>query len=100
MRIDIRSQQRWAPWAAAIALLVCATALRAHHSARMIEMSAPIWVKGTVVRYEIVHPHTLIELDEKTDDGQVKRWTVEGPIRSRIQRMGVDASLLQNGDVI
>jgi hypothetical protein len=66
----------------------------------MIEMSAPIWVKGTVVRYEILNPHTRIELDEKLADGQVKRWTVEGPIPGRVQRMGLHESFLKQGDAI
>jgi hypothetical protein len=66
----------------------------------MIEMSTPIWVRGTVVRYEIVNPHTVIEIDEKLGDGQIKRWTVEGPNPARVQRMGVDASFLEPGDTI
>ena len=91
---------REATWAAAIVALACAGSLHAHHSISMIETSTPIWIKGTVVRYEIVNPHTMVEIEETTEDGQVKRWTVEGPIIARIQRMGVDANLLKNGDVI
>ena len=85
---------------ATIAALGCVSSLRAHHSISMIDTSTPIWVKGTVVRYEIVNPHTMIELDERMGDGQVKRWSVEGPILSRIQRMGVDENFLKDGDVI
>lgn len=75
-------------------------ALHAHHSISMIEISTPIWVTGTVARYEIVNPHTMIELDVKAEDGQVERWMIEGPIIARIERMGVDASLLEIGEVI
>jgi hypothetical protein len=66
----------------------------------MIEVSVPVWVKGTVVHYEIVNPHTTIELEEKLRDGQIRRWTVEGPIPSRVQRMGVGANFLEPGDVV
>ena len=45
-------KQRIATWAATITALACASPLRAHHSISMFEISAPIWVKGTVVRYE------------------------------------------------
>jgi hypothetical protein len=86
--------------AATIAALVCVSSLRAHHSISMIDTSTPIWVKGTVAYYKIVNPHTMIGLEERMEDGQVKRWTVEGPILSRIQRMGVDENFLKNGDVI
>lgn len=89
-----------ATWAVAITALVCVGSVRAHHSIRMIETSTPIWITGTVVRYEIGNPHTMIELEERTEEGQVKRWTIEGPIPGRIQRMGVDASFLTNGAVI
>jgi hypothetical protein len=60
----------------------------------------PVWVKGTVVRYEIVNPHTMIELDAPTRDGQAVRWTIDGPNPGRAQRMGVDNSLLKRGDVV
>ena len=70
-------------WAAAMAWLVCACPLRAHHSISMIDVSTPVWVKGTVALYEPVNPHVMIALDERTDDGQVRRWTVEGPSLTR-----------------
>lgn len=86
--------------AAAVAALVCAGPLGAHHSISTVDLTAPVWVKGTVVRYEIGNPHTMIELDVTSADGQVVRWTMDGPIPGRAQRMGVDGSLLSRGDVI
>ena len=85
---------------AAVAALVCAGPLGAHHSISTVDITTPVWVKGTVVRYEIGNPHTMIELDATSADGQVVRWTVDGPIPARAQRMGVDGSLLKRGDVI
>jgi len=85
---------------AAVAALVCAGPLGAHHSISTVDITTPVWVKGTVVRYEIGNPHTMIELDATSADGQVVRWTVDGPIPARAQRMGVDGSLLTRGDVI
>ena len=79
---------------------ICATPLLAHHSISTIDISTPVWVKGTVVRYEAVNPHTMIELDESTADGQVRRWTIEGPIPSRLDRYGLDKDFLKAGDVI
>ena len=86
--------------AATLAALTYGGSLRAHHSNISIDASTPVWVKGTVVRYEIVNPHTMIELDETTGDGQVRRWTVQGPPLWRIERMDVDKSFLREGDVI
>jgi hypothetical protein len=84
----------------AFATLACAGPVAAHHSISTVDIATPVWVKGTVVRYEIGNPHTMIELDEKTTDGQVVRWTIDGPIPARAQRMHVDNTLLKRGDVI
>ena len=66
----------------------------------MIEISTPIWVKGTVVLYEPKNPHTMIELDAKNEDGQVERWTVEGPFLGRLARYDLETDFLKAGDVI
>jgi hypothetical protein len=85
-------------WAAALAALVFAGALRAHHSSSMFDNTKPIWVKGTVVRVEAMNPHSFFAL-EGMDDGDV-RWTVEGPSLPRLERLGLDVDFLQVGDVI
>ena len=89
-----------ATWTTALATLVCTGSAAAHHSNISIDASTPVWVKGTVVRYEIANPHTMIELEEATRDGQVKRWTVQGPNPRRIENMDVDKSFLSVGDVV
>jgi len=87
-------------WAAAIALFACTGSLRAHHSISAIDISTPIWVKGTVVLYEVVNPHVMVELEERSEDGQVQRWTVEGPNLGRLARYGLGEDFLKAGDVI
>ena len=73
--------------AEAIAAIVCAWSLSAHHSISVFELSESVWVKGTVVRYEPVSPHAMFDLEERKSDGQVQRWTIEGPIPRRLQRV-------------
>ena len=85
--------------ASLVALAALAGPIRAHHSISTVDIRTPVWVQGTVVRYEIGNPHTMIELDA-TLDGQVVRWTIDGPIPGRAQRMQVDGSLLKRGDVV
>lgn len=85
---------------AALAALGLAGPLGAHHSISTVDITTPVWVKATVVRYEIANPHTIIELDATTADGQAVRWTIDGPIPMRARRMGVDNSLLKRGDVV
>lgn len=71
--------------AAAISL-ACVTALQAHHPSMMFELTNPIWVHGTVVRFDRINPHRIITLEEKTKDGEVRRWAVEGPDGGQLNR--------------
>ena len=99
-------KKKLAAWAAAITALACVGSLRAHHSVRMIDVSKSVWVKGTVVRYEPINPHTMFELEETRADGQLQRWTIEGPIPGRLHRtlrvngMRADEDFLSVGDVV
>lgn len=86
--------------AATLATLTCGGSLRAHHSNISIDASTPIWVKGTVVRYEIVNPHVMLELEETTADGQVKRWTVQGPLPRMMESRKIDTSFLREGYLV
>ena len=46
----------------ALAALGCAGPLGAHHSISTVDITTPVWVKGTVVRYEIANPHTIARI--------------------------------------
>jgi len=72
----------------------------AHHSLAPFDVSAPLWIKGTVVQFERVNPHSLIFIDEKLPDGQVRRWAVDGPSVPQLERKGLDQQLLAAGEVI
>jgi hypothetical protein len=97
---------RLATTIAALIAVACAGGLCAHHSVSMIEVSKSVWLKGTVVRYEPISPHTRFELDVKATDGAVQRWTIEGPFPGRLSRiltlngMAVDEDFLHAGDVV
>jgi hypothetical protein len=79
--------------------LFSASAL-AHHSLASFDVSAPLWIKGTVVRFERVNPHSLIFMDETMPDGQLRRWAVDGPSVVQLERKGLDQAFLTSGDVI
>lgn len=80
-------------------VLVSASSL-AHHSLASFEISAPLWVKGTVVRFERVNPHSVIFLDEKLAGGQVRRWAVDGPSTPQLERQGLGADFLKPGETL
>jgi hypothetical protein len=85
-------------WAAAIATLAGVGAVQAHHTGYMYEQS-PIWIKGTVVRFDRTNPHSIITLEERGDNGQVRRWAVEGPAQFQLDRMGAE-DFPRVGDVL
>jgi hypothetical protein len=90
----------FATLAATLVALACASPLRAHHSVSVIDITTPVWVKGTVVEYRPINPHAMIELEVRGGDGQAQRWTVEGPNPGRLERYHLAKDFLQAGDVI
>ena len=89
-----------AAWTVAIAVLAWPVALAAHHSLVQFDTTTPVWVKGTVVRFDRVSPHARIYLDQTREDGQTQRWAVDGPPANNLARMGIDQDFLKAGDVI
>jgi hypothetical protein len=85
---------------AAMATLACAGTLQAHHSNSMFDLSKSLWLKGTVVRYQHMNPHALITLEERTPQGRIQQWIVEGPRLRRIELLGVDENFIKVGEVI
>ena len=85
-----------APW---ILALVWAGALHAHHSGSMYD-ATPVWVEGTVVRFEAIDPHTITTVEARGADGQVRRWAVEGPGQFQLDRMGLRADVPTVGTVV
>jgi hypothetical protein len=84
----------------AVVVAACTASLLAHHSVSMFELGTPKWIKGTVSQYQVVNPHVLIDVEERTADGRMQRWTVEGPSVHTLTRVGVSRNLLKAGDVI
>jgi hypothetical protein len=84
---------------AAIATLAVAGAVQAHHSGSMYEQS-PIWIKGTVVRFDRTNPHSITTLEYPSEDGQVRRWAVEGPAQFQLDRMGIAEDFPRVGAVL
>ena len=87
------------------ALLLAASAVfsassLAHHSLASFDISAPLWIKGTVVRFERVNPHSVIFLDERTADGRVRRWAVDGPSTPQLERQGLGPDFLKPGEAL
>jgi hypothetical protein len=84
---------------AAAVLFLAAAAPYAHHSGYVYQ-ATPLWISGTVVDLERIDPHTIIRVEERREDGSVRRWAVEGPGRSQLARGGNDARVPQVGETL
>ena len=90
-----------AGWAVVLAGLVLSGPVSAHHAARLFEMTEPIWVKGTVVRYLWLNPHSAIIVEQKKEDGGTIRWALESSSPIRVLEMrGFNKDSFKPGDVI
>lgn len=85
---------------AALLALAVIGPLEAHHSLARFDTATPLWVKGTIVRFERINPHSVIFLDQEMEDGRIHRWAVDGPAVAGLAAMGVDENSLEPGDVI
>jgi hypothetical protein len=88
-------------WTTVLAALLLSSALSAHHAARMFEMTTPIRVKGTIVRYVWANPHSAIIVEQKTEDRETIRWALESsaPI-GLLESRGFSKDSFEPGDVI
>jgi hypothetical protein len=84
-----------------MASLLFSIPLSAHHAARLFETTVPIWVKGTVVRFNWGSPHTAIIVEQVAEDGTKIRWALENSGRlDMLQRMGYTRDSFKLGDPI
>ena len=82
-------------------MLVATRPAEAHHAfAAEFDASRPLLLKGTVVKWELVNPHSWIHLDVKNADGSVTRWMVEGGSPNSLFRLGFSKESLPKGTEI
>lgn len=73
----------------------------AHHAfAAEFDATRPVLLRGTVVKWELVNPHSWIHLDVKNADGTVTRWMVEGGSPNSLFRLGFTRDSLPKGTEI
>jgi hypothetical protein len=85
---------------AGFAALACTGSVQAHHS-HLDYQTTPIWIRGTVTRFELKNPHAMTTLEGRSENGQVLAWTVEGPSQTELGRRGRnDEYLPKVGDTL
>ena len=71
----------------------------AHHSfGAEFDQNAPVTLKGVVIKFEWVNPHSWIHVDYlNPKSGQHEHWRVEGGAPSALLRRGWDRNTLKPG---
>lgn len=85
---------------AVLVALVSAGSLSAHHSLGSFDTTKAVRVKGVIVEFHQVNPHSFIYLNQTEADGTMRRWAVEGPSLLQLKRRGFSTDELKPGDVI
>ena len=82
----------------AVALLVSGAAVRAHHAfAAEFDANKPIQLKGTLIKWDMVNPHSWFHIGVKEPDGTVVTWLIEGGSPNQLIRMGVTKNTVAIG---
>jgi hypothetical protein len=92
--------RRHVAWLAILLTFVSAGSVRAHHSLATFDTTQAVRVKGTIVAFHRINPHSVIFLEQKTTDGSIRRWAVQGPSGLQLNRKGFPKDGLKPGEVI
>jgi hypothetical protein len=79
-------------------LLVGVAHLHAHHAfAAEFDVNKPLTLKGTLIKWEMVNPHSWFHIGVKDKDGKVTTWMVEGGSPNQLIRTGVTKNTVPVG---
>jgi hypothetical protein len=83
---------------AALGALVAALPVYAHHAfAAEFDVNKPVKLRGTVVKIEMVNPHSWIHVAVKNADGTTNEWMIEGGSPNALIRHGFTKAALPVG---
>ena len=87
-------------WLAILVVFVSTGSVRAHHSLANYDTTQAVRIKGTVVAFHRINPHSIVYLEQQPTDGPMRRWAVEGPSGFQLNRKGFPKDGLKAGDVV
>ena len=86
--------------AAAVAALLAATSVQAHHSFAMFDGQTQMVKTGTVVRWAFNNPHSWLYLNVKNPDGTDTLWSFEGSAPTGLIQRGITGDTFTPGATV
>jgi len=83
----------------ALATVLVAASVGAHHSFAMFDQTKTVTLKGAVVEFQWTNPHAWIELDVPRGSA-TERWGIELNSPNNLTRQGWRRSTLKAGDKV
>ena len=78
--------------------LIAATSGWAHHAfSAEFDIDKPLELRGTLVKWEMINPHSWFHLDVTEADGEVVTWLIEGGSPNELIRQGVTMNTVPFG---
>lgn len=84
----------------AVALAAATSAVQAHHSAAMFDMSKIVTLQGTVKEFQYTNPHSWLQVLVTSPDGKTVEWGFETEGPSTLLRVGIKLKTFQPGDKV
>ena len=79
-------------------LLLAAAPVRAHHAfSAEFDINMPLQLRGTLLKWEMVNPHSWFHVNVKDASGRVTEWMVEGGSPNQLIRLGVTKNTIPIG---
>ena len=78
--------------------LLLAAPGRAHHAfSAEFDVDRPLQLRGKLVEWEMINPHSWFHIDVESEDGSVTTWMIEGGSPNQLIRLGVTRNTLAIG---
>jgi hypothetical protein len=81
-------------------LFALSVPLFAHHGASVYDSAKLTTLKGAVVEFRFMNPHTELNIDVKDAAGKTQRWSTEANSLVTMSRMGWTKDMFKPGDQI